>query len=434
MIENIFIEPTRDKFKAICQRPKKDEKDLESIVSSVFDRVKKEGDKALLDFTEKFDGVSLATVEVSAEDGKNAESAISDSLKLAIGVAKENIEKFHRAQLTSVVDIETMNGVRCQQKSVGIERVGIYIPGGTAPLFSTVLMLAIPAQLAGCQEIVLCSPPDKKGSIHPAIIYTARLCGVDKIYKVGGAQAIAALTLGTETIPSVNKVFGPGNQYVTAAKQFAQKYGVGMDMPAGPSELLVFANETGVPEFIAADLLSQAEHGIDSQVILLATNQTLANEVNNALMNQLEDLPRKDIAREALKNSKTIVITDPNLAFDFINEYGPEHLILACEDYESYIPEITNAGSVFLGNYCPESAGDYASGTNHTLPTDGWAKCYNGVNVDSFSRKITFQEISKQGIQNIGKTVMEMANNEMLVAHAKAVEIRLNVLNTEENG
>jgi len=422
MIENIFIEPKLEEFKNISRRPKKDGKDLEAIISLVFESVEADGDKAVISFTEKFDQVRLQDIELNPDEILKASSQVSSTLKEAIGVAKENIKRFHQAQQHPIIEIETMSGVVCKQKSVGIEKVGIYIPGGTAPLFSTVLMLAIPAQLAGCKEIILCSPPDRTGNIHPAIVYAAQMC----------AQAIAAMSIGTETIPAVSKVFGPGNQYVTAAKQYAQKYGVGMDMPAGPSELLVYANASGVPEFIAADLLSQAEHGVDSQVILVASDTTIIEAVNQALADQLKDLPRKEIAKGALINSKAICLSDSDVAFEFINEYGPEHLILACDDYEDYAGRITNAGSVFLGNYCPESAGDYASGTNHTLPTDGWAKCYNGVNVDSFCRKITFQEISKQGIQNIGPTVVEMATNEMLQAHAKAVEIRLTTLN--ENG
>lgn len=429
MINKIYIEPQKDEYNQICMRPKKDKANLDKTISDIFQNVKDNGDKALISYTSKFDNVELDTIAVSASEVESAMKNVPDSLKAAINIAKENITKFHAAQLVSSLEIETMVGVTCRQKTIGIEKVGIYIPGGTAPLFSTVLMLAIPAQLAGCGEIVLCSPPDKSGAIHPAIIYTASLCGITKIYKVGGAQAIAAMTFGTESISSVYKVFGPGNQYVTAAKQYAQSFGVGMDLPAGPSELLVYADRSGIPKFIAADLLSQAEHGTDSQVILVTDCLEVITKVNLEIDSQVKLLPRREIAEGALENSKAILMFNSNTAFDFINKYGPEHLIIASEDYESYIDKVTNAGSVFLGNYCPESAGDYASGTNHTLPTDGWAKAYNGVNIDSFSKKITFQEITKQGIQNLGETIVEMANNELLVGHANAVNVRLEELN-----
>ena len=429
MIDNIYIEPQKDQYKQICKRPKKDKTNLNKIISDIFQNVKEDGDKALISYTSKFDNVEITRIEVSASEVEEAIKNVPQSLKKAISIAKENITKFHSAQMLSSLEIETMEGVICRQKSVGIEKVGIYIPGGTAPLFSTVLMLAIPAQLAGCNEIVLCSPPDKTGTIHSAIIYTASICGITKIYKTGGAQAIAAMTFGTESVPSVYKIFGPGNQYVTAAKQYAQNYGIGMDLPAGPSELLVYANSTGIPRFVAADLLSQAEHGTDSQVILVADNLEIIAKVNQEIAIQVKELPRREIAEASLKNSKAILISNSNTAFDFINEYGPEHLIIASDDYNEYVDKVTNAGSVFLGNYCPESAGDYASGTNHTLPTDGWSKAYNGVNIDSFCKKITFQEISKKGIQNLGETIVEMAKSEFLVGHANAVTVRLEELN-----
>lgn len=432
MIKNINIEPSNEAYKKLCTRPKKDKKNLDAVISDIFQKVKTEGDIALIDFTSRFDKVDIGQLRVTPKEIEKAIESISDSLKNAIRVASENISTFHKAQMNSNVVVETMDGVTCMQKSIGIERVGIYIPGGTAPLFSTVLMLAVPAQLAGCKEIILCSPPDKTGNIHPAIIYTATLCGINQIYKVGGAQAIAAMTFGTDSIPSVYKVFGPGNQYVTAAKQYAQNYGVGMDLPAGPSELLVYADNTGIPRFVAADLLSQAEHGTDSQVVLVADDLQMIEKINIEITAQVDLLPRKDIASIALKNSIAVCINDKDKAFEFINEYGPEHLIIASEDYEQYIPKISNAGSVFLGNYCPESAGDYASGTNHTLPTDGWSKSYNGVNIDSFTKKITFQKISKKGIQNLGSAIVEMANSEMLEGHANAVEVRLEALKQGE--
>jgi histidinol dehydrogenase len=432
MIENIIIEPKMSNYKTLTTRPKKDSQELGAVVKDIFDQVEKYGDKALIGFTERFDNCRLDALLVSNEEIDRASSSVSEELQEAIMRAKMNIETFHLTQLTDPILVQIADGIECMQKSVAIERVGIYIPGGTAPLFSTVLMLAVPAILAGCKEIVLCSPPNSNGNIHPAILWTAQLCGVTSIYKVGGAQAIAAMSIGTESIPKVAKVFGPGNQYVTAAKAYAQNYGVAMDMPAGPSELLVYADNTCVPEFVAADLLSQAEHGTDSQVILVATNSGIITEVNKELANQIKVLPRKDIAKDALSNSKAIVILNQRDAFDYINDYAPEHLIIASVNASDYVAKIINAGSVFLGNYCPESAGDYASGTNHTLPTDGWAKSYNGVNVDSFSRKITFQSISKKGIQGLGDTVITMAENESLQAHANAVKVRLVNLKNEE--
>ncbi len=425
MITDINIEPARHSFENLSSRPKKDAKQLNTIIETIYDQVARDGDRALKDLTQQFDNCTVKEIQVAENEINNAGKNVSDELKSAIRRAKSNIEKFHTAQLSNTIDVEITEGLRCMQKSVAIERVGIYIPGGTAPLFSTVLMLAIPASLAGCKEIILCSPPDQAGNINNVILWTAQLCGVTHIYKLGGAQAIAAMTLGTATVPRVAKIFGPGNQYVTAAKSFAQHYGVAMDMPAGPSELLVYADETCVPRYVAADLLSQAEHGIDSQVILVANDTKFVDAINIEIDKQLQELPRREIAKEALVNSKAVVLNEVVSAFDFINEYAPEHFIIASETPERYIDKIVNAGSVFLGNYCPESAGDYASGTNHTLPTDGWSKSYNGVNVDSFSRKITFQSIDKRGILDLGDTIITMAENENLQAHANAVKIRL---------
>ena len=431
MIENINIEPQRSGFADLTQRPKKDSVELGTIIKDVFNQVADTGDRALLELTERFDNCILESVVVTEREIDTASSLISNELKEAIKKARTNIVKFHTAQRAQPISIQISEGIECMQKSVGIDKVGIYIPGGTAPLFSTVLMLATPAYLAGCKEVVLCSPPNSEGNIHPAILWTAQLCGVTQIYKVGGAQAIAAMTIGTVSIPKVAKVFGPGNQYVTAAKSYAQKYGVAMDMPAGPSELLVYADDTSVPQFVAADLLSQAEHGIDSQVILVASDADIVDKVNRELAIQLGGLPREHIALKALEHSKAIVISETADAFMYINEYAPEHLIIASENALHYVDRISNAGSVFLGNYCPESAGDYASGTNHTLPTDGWAKSYNGVNVDSFSRKITFQSITRKGIQDLGNTIITMAENESLQAHANAVKVRLSNLENE---
>ena len=350
---------------------------------------------------------------------------VSDELKNAIQIAKSNIEKFHSAQKTTKVEVETIEGVYCWQEKRPIQKVGLYIPGGTAPLFSTVLMLAVPANIAGCKEIILCSPPDKSGNINPAILYAANLCGVTKILKVGGIQAIAGMTFGTETIPKVYKIFGPGNQFVTVAKQLATQFGVAIDMPAGPSELLIVADDIAIPAFVASDLLSQAEHGIDSQVILISTSKNLIDEVEAAVQSQLEVLPRKAIAEKAIANSKLIFVATDKIALELIDEYGPEHFIVCTKDEDFYVNNIQNAGSVFIGNYTPESAGDYASGTNHTLPTNGYAKNYSGVNLDSFTKSMTFQKISEEGIQNIGKAIEVMAEAEGLQAHKNAVTLRL---------
>lgn len=423
-----YINPNISDWFELITRPTEKKQDLQKIVLNVFARIQKEKDQALIDFTEEFDKVILSSLEVTAEEIKEAKSFISEELKQAIQLADSNIEKFHAVQREEIQIIETTKGVTCWRESRGIENVGIYIPGGTAPLFSTTLMLGIPAKLAGCENIILCTPPNQEGKIHPAILYTANLIGIEKIYKVGGIQAIGALTFGTETIPKVDKIFGPGNQYVTAAKQVAQNFGVAIDMPAGPSEVLVIADESSVPKYVAADLLSQAEHGVDSQVILLSTNQQTLNETITEINLQLEVLPRKEIATKALENSRGIVLNSIDDCVSFSNSYAPEHLIFACETAENYISRIINAGSVFLGNYSCESAGDYASGTNHTLPTNGYAKNYSGVSLDSFLKKITFQKLTVEGIQNIGPAIELMAEAEHLFAHKNAVTVRLNDL------
>jgi len=423
-----FINPKPSDWSALTSRPTKEAQDLQKIVLNVFGKIQTEKDQALIYFTEQFDKVRLSSLEVSLEEIEEAKNLISEDLKQAIKLAASNIEKFHAVQREEVKMIETTKGVNCWRESRGIENVGIYIPGGTAPLFSTTLMLGIPAKLAGCENIILCTPPNKEGKIHPAILYTANLIGIEKIYKVGGIQAIGALTFGTETIQKVDKIFGPGNQYVTAAKQVAQNFGVAIDMPAGPSEVLVIADETTVPKYVAADLLSQAEHGIDSQVILLSTNEQTLNETITEINAQLEVLPRKELAAEALENSRGIVLNSIEDCVTFSNIYAPEHLIFACETAENFIQKIINAGSVFLGNYSCESAGDYASGTNHTLPTNGYAKNYSGVSLDSFIKKITFQKLSAEGIQNIGPAIELMAEAEELFAHKNAVTLRLNDL------
>jgi histidinol dehydrogenase len=394
---------------------------LEKTVKKILDKVKDKGDKAVRKYTKDFDGVKLKKLAVSKKEIKTAENLLSQELKDAIQQAKSNIEKFHRSQIEETKVVETMPGINCWRKSVGIEKVGIYIPGGSAPLFSTVLMLAIPAVIADCKETILCTPPSKDGSINPAILYAATLCGITKIFKAGGVQAIAAMAYGTETIPKVFKIFGPGNQYVTAAKQLIQKEGVAIDMPAGPSEVLVIADETAIPEFVAADLLSQA----DSQVILLTTSELVVEKVQQSIKEQLNELPRKEIAEKALANSKIVLLNSIDEAVDLSNLYAPEHLILSCSNVEKLIEKIISAGSVFIGNYSPESVGDYASGTNHTLPTNGYAAMYSGVSVDSFVKKVTFQQLTKEGLTNIGNTVMQMAEAEGLGAHKNAVAIRL---------
>ena len=417
--------PSQQEWSKLASRPVKEYHSLLKPVQQMLEKVKEKGDKAVLKYTRQFDGVKIKTLSVSPEEIKEAGSQLSNELKSAITTAASNIEKFHAAQITPVQKISTMPGINCWRQSAGIDKVGLYIPGGSAPLFSTVLMLAIPAKLAGCRELILCSPPDKNGNIHPAILYTAALCGVTKIFKAGGVQAIAAMAYGTDSIPKVFKIFGPGNQYVTLAKQLVQQDGLAIDMPAGPSEVLVIADESANPAFVAADLLSQAEHGPDSQAILVTTSEKIAEQVSTVLQEQLALLPRKNIATLALKESRMLLVKNLEEAMAFSNFYAPEHLIICTENALDLSATVTAAGSVFIGNYSPESAGDYASGTNHTLPTNGFAAMYSGVSVDSFVKKISFQHISQQGLQNIGTTIMEMASAEGLEAHKKAVSIRL---------
>ncbi len=423
---NLLITPDRKDWPSILKRPSIDASSLLPIVQGVIDQVKSKGDVALIEYTMQFDQVQLTAIQLDNSVIETAASRLSSNLKNAIQSAKVNIEKFHATQVQKVEKVETMPGVWCWRKSVGIEKVGIYIPGGTARLFSTVLMLGVPAVLAGCKEIILCTPPNKEGQIDPAILYAAHLVGITKIYAVGGVQAIAAMAFGTETIPQVYKIFGPGNQYVTAAKQLVQQYGIAIDMPAGPSEVCVWADDTANASFVAADLLSQAEHGADSQVLLVASNEKIVAEIELAIKEQVEILPRKEFALKALLNSKAIVIENKEDAIQLINEYAPEHLILAIQNAEKMADKVINAGSVFIGNYSPESVGDYASGTNHTLPTNGNAKAYSGVSMDSFVKKITFQQLTERGLTNIAQTVTEMSSAEGLQAHGNAVTIRVN--------
>jgi histidinol dehydrogenase len=417
--------PNKSEWIALLKRPAMNVASLESVVSSVLSDVKENGDAAVKKYTLQFDKVSFDNLLVTEAEFMEAEKNVSSELKAAIQLAKANIEKFHVAQKEESKIIETIEGVRCWRKSVAIEKVGLYIPGGSAPLFSTILMLGVPAQIAGCREIVLCTPPNKIAEINSAILYTAKLIGITKVFKIGGVQAIGAMAYGTETVPKVYKIFGPGNQYVTCAKQLINKEGIAIDMPAGPSEVAVLADETCVPEFVAADLLSQAEHGADSQVILVSDKETVIANIQTELQKQLELLPRKELTAKALDNSKAILVKNKNEAIDLLNEYAPEHLIIACENDDELAEKIINAGSVFLGNYSCESAGDYASGTNHTLPTNGYAKAYSGVSLDSFVKKITFQKLSKKGLQNIGKAIELMAEAEGLQAHKNAVSIRI---------
>ena len=416
--------PLQKEWKKILQRPSVDNAVLMETVKTVLDDVKKNGDAAVSKYTKQFDGFFLNTIIVS-HDEMAACNEISEPLKIAISQAAANIKAFHQKQLQPVEIIETMPGIECSRKSVAIEKIGLYIPGGTAPLFSTVLMLGIPAVIAGCKEIVICTPADKNGKIHPAILYTASLVGLNTIYKIGGVQAIAAMAYGTETVPQVYKIFGPGNQYVTAAKQLIQQQGIAIDMPAGPSELCVLADETANADFIAADLLSQAEHGKDSQVLLIITSETLADQVLESINSMVLKLSRKEITIAALTNSKIIIVKNIEDGIDLVNEYAPEHLIISCKNEDAVAEKIINAGSVFIGNYSPESVGDYASGTNHVLPTNGFAKAYSGVSVESFVKKITFQKLNYQGLQSISNTVIAMAEAEGLDAHANAVSIRL---------
>jgi histidinol dehydrogenase len=416
--------PARQQWKELLQRPVIDTVTLQQQVKAVMDVVKQDGDKAVLQFTRQFDGVHLQHLQMTEQDIAETIQLVPDDLKRAIKQAAHNIRTFHEQQKAPVEVIETMKGIRCWRKSVGIEKVGLYIPGGTAPLFSTILMLGIPAQIAGCKEVILCSPPDKNGKLNPAIVYAANLVGITKIFTIGGVQAIAAMAYGTQTVPRVYKIFGPGNQYVTCAKQLIQQDGIAIDMPAGPSEVCVLADGSANPAFVAADLLSQAEHGTDSQVLLVSTDATIIDKVVKELDKQLQALPRKEIATKALANSKVILVADMNEAIDLVNEYAAEHLIISCNDDELIAEKIINAGSVFLGNYSPESVGDYASGTNHTLPTNGFAKAYSGVSVDSFVKKITYQKLSKEGLEAIASTVATMAAAEGLDAHKNAVLIR----------
>ena len=425
---NIIKYPNQQDLSQILKRPVFETDFLESTVKNIITRVQKGGDLTLLEFNEKFDKAKLEKLTVSEEEIKEASSQISDDLKTAIQTAAANIRKFHESQKRSEEPLETSAGVNCWRKAVAIEKVGIYIPGGTAPLFSTVLMLGIPADIAGCKEIVLCTPPASDGKIAPAILFTAQLVGVSKIYKVGGAQAIAAMAYGTESIPKVDKIFGPGNQYVTAAKQMVSMDGVAIDMPAGPSELAVIADNSCVPEFVASDLLSQAEHGKDSQVVLISPDETAIDSIIKAIEEQVEDLPRKEISKESLHNSKFILVKDIEEAMSVSNAYAPEHLIIATEDAPQLAEKVVNAGSVFIGNYSPESAGDYASGTNHTLPTNGAARAYSGVSLDSFTKQITFQQVSEEGIKNLGPAIEAMAEAELLQAHKNAVTLRLKKL------
>ena len=427
-----FINPKKEQWSEILERPTQTFDQIESTVAGIFKEVSLNGDAAVRKYVKQFDKADLSSLTVSKSDMDAAEDQLSKALKSAIKLAKANIEAFHSAQKTGVKKVETTRGVTCWQEKRPIEKVGLYIPGGSAPLFSTILMLAVPAKIAGCKELVMCTPSDKEGNIHPAILFTAQLCGIEKIYRIGGIQAIAAMTFGTETVPKVYKLFGPGNQFVTVAKQMALKHGVGIDLPAGPSELLVYADASSNAKFMAADLLSQAEHGADSQVILVCRSMDVLNEIEKEISLQLPKLPRKDIASRSIENSKLIYCESEKLAIDLINTYAPEHLVISTSNRNDVLPKIINAGSVFIGNYTPESAGDYASGTNHTLPTNGFARNFSGVNLDSFQKAISFQEISTQGLANIGSAIEEMADAEGLFAHKNAVSMRLEEIRNNE--
>lgn len=422
---NIIKYPKRDSWKTITERPHLDVSELNATVKSVLDDIRERGDKAVIDYEERFDHVALSSLQVTDEEIDEAVGSISKDLYDALMLAHHNIEAFHRSQVFESKKVETAKGVTCWQKAVAIERVGLYIPGGTAPLFSTVLMLATPAKIAGCKNIVLCTPPNREGKVNPAILAAARIAGVSQIFKAGGVQAIGAMAYGTESVPKVYKIFGPGNQFVMAAKQQVSLHDVAIDMPAGPSEVCVIADGNSNAEFVAADLLSQAEHGIDSQVILICTSETKMQAIIDEVKTQLEKLPRKDIAAKTLENSNFVLVDNTLEAMELSNEYAPEHLIIATDDYEQLAGRVVNAGSVFLGKYACESAGDYASGTNHTLPTHGYATAYNGVNLDSYMRKVTFQHLSEDGIKSIGKAVELMAENEQLHAHKNAMTCRL---------
>lgn len=426
----ISINPEPGQWAELLKRPTLETENLFDTVRGIIDRVRAEGDRAVLAYEAQFDKVCLTTLAVTEEEMQQAEAGLDETLKQAIRLARQNIETFHRAQRFQSRRVETQPGVTCWQRAVPIERVGLYIPGGTAPLFSTVLMLAVPARIAGCGEVVLCTPPGRDGRVHPAVLFAAKEAGVSRIFKVGGVQAIAAMAYGTESIPKVYKIFGPGNQYVTAAKQLVSLRDVAIDMPAGPSEVEVLADDTANPVFVAADLLSQAEHGTDSQAVLITTSLRLLQAVKEEVERQLEQLPRKEIARKALEQSKLIVVPDKETALRMTNAYAPEHLIIETADYEQMADRVVNAGSVFLGPLTPESAGDYASGTNHTLPTNGYARAYSGVSLDSFIRKITFQEIRPDGLRAIGPAIEVMAANEQLDAHRRAVTVRLAAINS----
>jgi len=421
----VFKYPTRETWNSLLLRPAYDSTVLFDSVQKVLDDVRTHGDKSVKEYTKQFDSVDLENIEVTKEEIAEAEKLVSVNLKQAIEMARRNIWKFHSEQQQDLPEVQTSPGVYCWQKAIAIEKVGLYVPGGTAPLFSTVLMLGIPAGIAECREVILCTPPNKEGKIHPAVLYAAKVAGIHRIFKIGGSQAIAAMAYGTETVPKVYKIFGPGNQYVTAAKQLVSLRDVAIDMPAGPSEVEVIADETANPVYIAADLLSQAEHGVDSQVLLLTVSEKIIEPVLAQIDLQLEQLPRKEIARKALENSKIILLNSLEEAVEMTNEYAPEHLIISTRFYLGVADNIINAGSVFLGNYTPESAGDYASGTNHTLPTNGYAKAYNGVNLDSFIRKVTFQQITQEGLTNLSNAIILMAESEELNAHSNAVKVRL---------
>jgi histidinol dehydrogenase len=417
--------PVKSHWNDLLKRPVFDSRDVDSLVMPILQNVRERGDSALLEYTRKFDRADLQSITATEEEFRNAENSVDIELKKSIDLAVKNIESFHRSQQVSTKRILTASGVECWQKAVAIEKVGLYIPGGTAPLFSTVLMLAVPARIAGCSEVILCSPPDHEGMLHPAILYAARKTGVTRVFKIGGAQAIAAMAYGTETVPKVYKILGPGNQYVTAAKQLVSRGDVAIDMPAGPSELAVIADESAFPAYVASDLLSQAEHGADSQVMLISTSGKVAELAYQELERQLQLLPRHKIAGESLMHSKIIILGSMDEAVEMVNLYAPEHLIIASDDAAGIAERIINAGSVFIGHYTPESAGDYASGTNHTLPTNGYAKAYNGVNLDDFVKKITFQKITREGLEGIGNAIMKMAETEAMTAHKNAVSIRL---------
>ncbi|MFO7368696.1 MAG: histidinol dehydrogenase [Bacteroidales bacterium] len=417
--------PSKDTWTELLSRPALNNRSVDAIVQPVLDDVRKRGDEALIEYTRKFDKVDLQDLRVGVEEFLEASKLVDNELKQAIEMAVSNIETFHKTQQIKTEHIETATGVTCWQKAVAIQKVGLYVPGGTAPLFSTVLMLAVPARIAGCSEIALCSPPGKNGKIHPAVLYAAQVTGVTSVFKIGGAQAIAAMAYGTATVPKVYKIFGPGNQYVTAAKQLVSRGDVAIDMPAGPSEVAVIADESADPVFMAADLLSQAEHGVDSQVLLFTNNESTAEKVLSEVERQVKLLSRQELAEGALASSKILVLKTMDEIMEMVNEYAPEHLIIAADNHELLAEKVVNAGSVFLGHYTPESAGDYASGTNHTLPTNGYAKAYNGVNLDNFVRKITFQHITREGLRRIGPAVMRMAAEESLTAHKNAVAVRI---------